>query len=95
MQTAATVQIILDAVQAKYPGNENVKQCGPKNHDGFCFDPSLRHLTYHVYIHKENCARDEGVSCAELDAPGVNAPDVRWVPIDKPVVTEGRPQREE
>lgn len=91
MQTAATVQIVMDAVQAKYPGNEHVKQCGPKNHDASCFDPTLPHLTYHVYLHKENCEREEKARCAELDGPGMDGGfQVQWVPINKPVVTEDK-----
>jgi hypothetical protein len=87
MQTQATVQIVLDAVQAKYPGNEHVKQCGPKNHDSSCFDPSLPHLVYHVYIHQENCERDEHASCVVLFHESPNF-DARWVPVNKSVVTD-------
>jgi hypothetical protein len=75
--TSVSVQMIIDSVQAKYPGNEWVKKCGPANHDGTCFDPNIPHLTFHVYSSRRRCENDEGVDCTELDS--------RWIPIGKPV----------
>ena len=43
-QTKATVQFILDPVEAAYPGNERVKPCGPANHDSGCVDHCQPHL---------------------------------------------------
>lgn len=79
-QAVATAQIVLDSVQVKYPGNEWIKKCGPKNRDGACYDPSIPHLVYHVYQSKPRCEQDENVSCVDLDG--------RWIPVGKPVVEE-------
>lgn len=76
----ASIQLILDPVQAKYPGNERVKPCGKGNHDGVCYDPSRKHLTYHGYEHKESCEKREQVACD--DDRGM------WIPIGKPVLVE-------
>lgn len=83
--TTAHVQIVLDSVQAKYPGNEWVKKCGPDNHDNTCYDPNKPHLVYHIYQGRRRCEHDEGVSCVNLDTGEVYA---RWIPVGKPVVVE-------
>lgn len=87
--TSATAQLVLDPAQAKYPGNEHVRKCGPENHDGVCYDPTKQHLTYHIYIHRENCEQWEGVQCT--DTVDMNGPG-KWIPINKPVVTSEEPQ---
>lgn len=90
MQIAVNeIQIVIDAVQAKYPGNEWVKKCGPNNHDRTCYDPSIPHLVYHVYRSKERCENEENTSCASLDdCEDSDGSLARWIPIDKPVVTK-------
>lgn len=85
-QSTATVQIVLDSVQAKYPGNEHVRQCGPDNHDGSCLDPSLHHITNRLYLHKENCERMEGVKCDSINSG-------EFVPINRPVLVDESVER--
>lgn len=75
--TLGSAQLILDPVQAKDPGNEKIKQCGPNNHDGACFDPSMPHVMERIYIQKNHCEAHEGVKCFQM-VEG-------WVPIGKPV----------
>ncbi len=82
--TSASVQIILDATQAKYPGNEWVKPCGPTNEATACYDKTKPHRTWHVYDHKNSCEQSEGVACDQLYK--------YWLPVDKPVVVETYPE---
>src|SRR6185437_6596756 len=62
--TGATAQLVLDPVQARYPGNEHVKPCGPTNHDNACVDESLPHITNHLYGKRGTCELNEG--CREV-----------------------------
>jgi hypothetical protein len=77
----ATGQFHLDVVQAKL--NPNAKPCGPDNHDGACVDVTLRHIVNHLYIHKENCERYEGVACTRDQE--------LWAPLGKPVFEDKTP----
>jgi hypothetical protein len=79
-QQKASVQIALDPVQAKYPGNEHAKPCGPSNHDGVCVDDSLPHVTNRLYIQKDHCEQREGVRCTRDQQ--------YFAPINKPVFEE-------
>jgi hypothetical protein len=74
-------QIIMDPVQARYPGNEHVKQCGPQNHDNACFDPNLHHHNAHLYTNLNTCQKWEKVECTEV-ALGW------WIPVGKVVIDE-------
>lgn len=79
-----SMQLVLDPVQAKYPGNQHVKECGPKNHDNACFDPKLPHIVNHLYKVQPNCEAEERVKCARLDG--------YFVPIGKPVLEDKAPK---
>lgn len=92
-----STQLVLDPVQAKYPGNELVKACGPNNHDVACFDPRARHITNRLYGQsKERCEHDEGVACEELPVCPLTVEQSfdscrRWVPVGKPVFEDQTP----
>lgn len=75
--TIASMQIILDPIQAKYPGNELVDPCSADNHDEACYDPLARHITNHLYGSRVACEQGEQVSCTSDAA--------HWAPIGKPV----------
>lgn len=74
------MHLVLDSVQAKYPGNEHAKPCAPSNHDSVCVDDSLPHVTNHLYIRQDHCEQREGVRCT-LDQQF-------FAPINKPVFEE-------
>lgn len=76
-----SVQMILDPVQAKYPGNEKAKPCGPDNHDDACVDLTARHIVNHIYNVKEHCEMNEGVKCTDIYEGNQQV----WMPIGKPV----------
>lgn len=77
----ASVQLMMDPVQAKYPGNEWAKPCGPMNHAVACVDLTMRHIVNHIYGDKENCETNEGVKCTDM----YQANQKVWMPIGKPV----------
>jgi hypothetical protein len=74
----ASVQLVITSAQAALKGNENVKQCGPGNHAGVCFDPGLHSITNRIYSRgKDYCEAHEGVICTQIIEG--------WVPVGKPV----------
>ncbi len=75
-----SMQGILDSVQAKLPGNEGIKPCGPKNHDDWCVDASLPHIRNHLYITQDHCEKRERVKCTHDQQ--------YFAPIGKPVFEE-------
>jgi hypothetical protein len=82
--TAAAAHLVLDPVQAKYPGNEHVKACAADSRET-CYEPNMPHITNRLYSKKETCEINEGVNCAALDA--------YWLPIGKPVfIDESEPK---
>lgn len=100
-----SAHLVLDSVQAKLPGNEHVKQCGQTKPGETCWEPSLRHISNHLYgTNKERCEREEGVPCEELQACVVQAGSThsyadfercrQWVPIGKPVFEDKTPPAE-
>jgi hypothetical protein len=82
--TAAAAHLVLDPVQAGYPGNAHVKACAADSRET-CYEPNMPHITNRLYSKKEACETNEGVNCAALDA--------YWLPIGKPVfIDESRPK---
>jgi len=75
--------ITLDPVQAKYPGNTQVKPCGkdgPVDGTNACVDLLTRHIISRLYSTKENCESGEGVACLIVwDS------QPRYAPIGKPI----------
>lgn len=79
-----SLHIVMDSVQAKYPGNEWIRPCSPDNHADACFDSTLRHIISHTYQKKENCEKDEKVSCTQLSE--------YWLPIGKVIFVDETPE---
>lgn len=74
-----SIHLILDSVQAKEQDHP-IPVCTPESKTT-CYDPSLPHITNHLYNKKQNCEMWENAKCTDL----YNHDQQLWAPIGKPV----------